>query len=78
MRLLFRRSFQFCIANWHKNTCLSFIFLKQHSAVLGTYKIVYNAIKNMVISCLVQMVNLFPVSKSRDFCESARYPRMKI
>ena len=72
----FRRSFRFCIANWPKNMYLPFIFLKQHSAVQGTYKIGYNVIRNMVISCLVQMVNLFPVSKSRDICVR-RYPRMK-
>ena len=36
----------------------------------------------MVISFFVQMVDLFPVSISRDICVSARhqyrYPRMKI
>ena len=27
----------------------------------------------MTISCLVKMVNLFKVSKTRDICESARH-----
>ena len=51
----------------------AFYILKQHSAVKGTYKTGYNVIRNMVISCLVQIVNLFPVSKRRDICVSARH-----